>query len=450
MKINNSLLFLVCGVLLHGSVSAQTQTSNYISKFYSNPSQLTNSLIYDNGTNVGIGTNSPTNAKLEIVNAGGVHGRFAYDSDRFIEIVGNGNIRLRSTDGQNNPLNIIKEGLGDLLFKTGLNGATATRMVIMQGGNIGINTTNPLAKLHVSNGSLLLEGTTGSTPTSGAGNRLMWIPAKAAFRVGVVASNEWDDANIGDRSIAMGAGAKATALFSYSFGYNTVASGQFSTALGVGTTASGVSSMAIGGDNIASGNTATAMGYSTSATGQFSFTSGISTTSQAYGSFVTGRYNIIAGTTTGWVATDPLFVIGNGSGTSARSNAVTVLKNGKTLIGNPALSGFMGTPDGYLLFVQQGILAEKVKVAVGTTSDWSDYVFEKNYKLKSLDELEEYLSHNKHLPNIPSAEDVVKNGIDMAKMDAKLLEKIEELHLYIIQQNKEIESLKKEVLSLKK
>jgi hypothetical protein len=95
--------------------------------------------------------------------------------------------------------------------------------------------------------------------------------------------------------------------------------------------------------------------------------------------------------------------------------------------------------------VQKGILAEKVKVAICTQSNWSDFVFDEKYKLKNIEDLESFVKTNKHLPNIPSAEEVVKNGIDVANMDAKLLEKIEELFLYIIQQNKRIDALEKQM-----
>jgi len=108
-------------------------------------------------------------------------------------------------------------------------------------------------------------------------------------------------------------------------------------------------------------------------------------------------------------------------------------------------------PGTYQLYVQGGILSEKVKVAVATSSDWSDYVFAKDYKLKSLKEVETFIQTNKHLPNIPSAQEVVKEGIDMAKMDAKLLEKIEELTLYMIEQDKkntEQEKMIKELSSM--
>ena len=86
---------------------------------------------------------------------------------------------------------------------------------------------------------------------------------------------------------------------------------------------------------------------------------------------------------------------------------------GQVLIGNT------NTPSGYKLYVESGILTEKVKVAVKNSGNWADYVFDKKYNLLSLKEVERYIKTNKHLPNVPSAEEVVKEGIDMATMDAK-------------------------------
>jgi hypothetical protein len=114
--------------------------------------------------------------------------------------------------------------------------------------------------------------------------------------------------------------------------------------------------------------------------------------------------------------------------------------NSNVLIGNPAS---VNLPAGYKLYVETGILTEKVKVAVKNTANWADYVFAKGYQLKPLSEVEAFISTNKHLPGIPSAEEVVEKGIDMAEMDAKLLEKIEELTLYIIKLEKEVNELKK-------
>ncbi len=81
------------------------------------------------------------------------------------------------------------------------------------------------------------------------------------------------------------------------------------------------------------------------------------------------------------------------------------------------------------------------KMRYQNENQWSDKVFEKNYKLLTINELEKFISKNNHLPNIPSASEVVKKGIDNAEMTAKLLEKIEEMSLYIIQLEKRIKVL---------
>jgi hypothetical protein len=108
------------------------------------------------------------------------------------------------------------------------------------------------------------------------------------------------------------------------------------------------------------------------------------------------------------------------------------------------------TPGDYDLYVAEGILTEKVKVAVRNTGDWSDYVFQKDYKLPSLTQLGKFIEQNKHLPGVPSSEEMVKNGNDLGKTDAKLLEKIEELTLYIIQLNQQLEEQKKEIAEIRK
>jgi trimeric autotransporter adhesin len=101
----------------------------------------------------------------------------------------------------------------------------------------------------------------------------------------------------------------------------------------------------------------------------------------------------------------------------------------------------------YKLYVEKGILAEKVKVS--TTANWPDYVFEKNYSLMPLKEVENYITANNHLPEVPSAEVIAKDGLDLGKMDATLLKKVEELTLYLIEQNKKIEVLQNELTILK-
>jgi len=135
--------------------------------------------------------------------------------------------------------------------------------------------------------------------------------------------------------------------------------------------------------------------------------------------------------------------------TAGHSNYDLFIRDdGKVSIGlDPTVSTtFNGN---YSLYVENGILTEKVKVALKNTSDWADYVFDKDYELMPLNKVEEFVTKNHHLPGVPSAEEVKESGIDVATMDAKLLEKIEELTLYMIELKADNEALKAEMEALK-
>jgi hypothetical protein len=103
--------------------------------------------------------------------------------------------------------------------------------------------------------------------------------------------------------------------------------------------------------------------------------------------------------------------------------------------------------DGAVVRVNNKLVAVEINVK---TNVWADYVFGKDYKLKTTDELEKFITLNKHLPNIPSAAEVEKDGVNVGNMNVKLLEKIEELTLYMIAQQKEIKTLQAQVATLKK
>src|SRR5690606_37434696 len=134
--------------------------------------------------------------------------------------------------------------------------------------------------------------------------------------------------------------------------------------------------------------------------------------------------------------------------------------NGKVGIGFgfgdfPTEAGLLGAGpmvdvEHYNLFVYGGILTEEVRVIL--KSWWADYVFEEGYRLLTLNELEQFIKENKHLPNVPSANEVKEKGIELGEMTRIQQEKIEELTLYIIEQDKvnnqqqiEIEELKQQV-----
>ena len=112
-------------------------------------------------------------------------------------------------------------------------------------------------------------------------------------------------------------------------------------------------------------------------------------------------------------------------------------------------SNFTDGADTYRLSVKGKVRAEEIKVY----NTWADYVFSPSYKLPALRDVESYIVQNGHLPNVPSAQEINEKGLPLGEMTKIQQEKIEELTLYLIQQNKEIEELKSQVkllLSAKK
>jgi hypothetical protein len=113
------------------------------------------------------------------------------------------------------------------------------------------------------------------------------------------------------------------------------------------------------------------------------------------------------------------------------------------IVGSPTVTIPSGSS--YKLAVGGGILTEKIRIATTGTTFWADYVFEPSFKLRSLTEVERFIKINKHLPDVPSTAEVTQNGIDIAQTQALLLQKVEELTLYVIQQQKQIQALKRQV-----
>ena len=112
------------------------------------------------------------------------------------------------------------------------------------------------------------------------------------------------------------------------------------------------------------------------------------------------------------------------------SEKMVIQSNGNVGIGTVS-------PGNWKLAVNGKVRAKEVKVETG----WSDFVFNKEYELPSLQEVDNHIKEKGHLKDIPSAKEVEENGIFLGEMDAKLLQKIEELTLYTIQQEKKIENL---------
>lgn len=194
--------------------------------------------------------------------------------------------------------------------------------------NIGIGISNPAARLHVADSSVLFSAsgdipvTPHNVPVSGGGRRLMWYPDKAAFRAGYVNTNYWDKDSIGSYSFASGKDIKAKGLgatafgeltsaegeASFASGFSSAASGNVATALGnsissgFGSLSSGIGAIASGDYSVACGNASSAGGYSSVAFGNFAtangdhaFAAGSSANASALNSIALGFATAAAG-----------------------------------------------------------------------------------------------------------------------------------------------------------
>lgn len=172
--------------------------------------------------------------------------------------------------------------------------------------------------------------------TSGNGTRMFFYPKRSAFRAGYVTGTYWNRDSIGNFSSAFGQDTRATNTASFSWGNNTQASGAFSTAGGSTTMASGTYSIALGYLSQARGAAALASGNFNAANGYYATALGSNTIANGNGSLVIGAFNdsvLAVPPTFSFSPTHPLFIIGNGSSTSSRSNALVVNYNGNVGIG---------------------------------------------------------------------------------------------------------------------
>nr|WP_295867757.1 hypothetical protein [uncultured Chitinophaga sp.] len=147
-----------------------------------------------------------------------------------------------------------------------------------------------------------------------------------------------------------------------------------------------------------------------------------------------GKDTAVVLNTDGDAAIPTRYVLGGTTG-------AVVVKDGKVGIGtfNPKAS----------LSVNGEVYAKRVKVTQNA-ADWPDYVFHPDYKLPSLDSTAAFISNNRHLPGMPSAQQIGENGLDLAEMNRLLLQKVEELTLHMIRSQEENKALKARVEQLEK
>ncbi|CAN5425769.1 hypothetical protein BH10BAC3_BH10BAC3_26370 [soil metagenome] len=219
-------------------------------------------------------------------------------------------------------------------------------LLVLQAQNIGIGTKtpNPTAILHIETGTtnkgLVITGAYNPAaviPNFSEGGRMLFYPARAAFRAGYSNVVAWSNDNIGNLSIGLGTNTMAKGEYSTAFGANTIATGVVATAMGNSTIASGAVSTSMGEGSLAKGNYSTAMGYYSTAAGSYSTAMGFGSYAKGYSSTVVGLFNdsVLNNDQTQPPQGNnfPLFIVGNGSSNISRSNAMVVTSQGRVGIG---------------------------------------------------------------------------------------------------------------------
>ena len=330
----------------------------------------------------------------------------------------------------------------------------ADHLVVGNTGNIGIGTLAPAFKLDVQ--------TTGLTtvmqvkkPWTGSGTtNFNLVEINNAYNFGYGTGLYSSGGQIGVKGYAPNGGVTGYGVYGEAFGAAGSSYGVYgksSTAgvsVGVYGSANSSGSTAYGIYGYASGTTAWA-GYF-AGRGYFSGNVGIGITPAVKlhvnggtdASPASGGYIVSGSTAAENIAIDNNEIMARNNGTTSTlflnnsgGDVVMCTSSGNVNIGTTTPAA------GYILNVDGRAMVEELRVEL--SGNWPDYVFEEDYQLPSIHNLEASVKANKHLPGIPSAEEVKKDGIIVGQMQTQMMEKIEELTLYIISLQKQIDELKK-------
>jgi hypothetical protein len=322
---------------------------------------------------------------------------------------------------------------GRIIFQNIDGGLGWNNNLFLGGGN---DSATGLANTALGIGSLVSQST-------GVGNTAFGVNSGRSISTGgsntAIGTNTLMNGNIGNANTAVGGNAL--------MGPGTLAEN----------TAIGMASMARYNSTSADNATAnTALGFG-SLTYLSNGTGNVVIGKRAMGGITNGVNNVAIGhmTADNLIGGNNNVYIGDVKAFSTTSN--NELNINKWIVGNngtigigeftnqlPA-DGIAADGEKYKLFVKDGIKTEKVKVDIAASNGWADYVFQKDYKLMPLNNVEKFINENGHLPEVPTTEEAIKNGIELKEMNILLLKKIEELTLYTIEQQKRIEALEKKV-----
>jgi hypothetical protein len=356
------------------------------------------------------------------------------------------------TNSANNYVNSISSVTGadstqaHLVFRTGTANASVNslpeRMRVDKDGNVGIGTSAPTSKLDV-NGVLTLSSASGSVNSIGAGISVNGNARTMRFGYNSTTSNEgFQFYNLNNSTSLMMIQGNGNVGIGLTTPSAKLEVRNISSA--VSQTNPLISARGIG-NNFEFGHYNPA-GYSST----------LGTESYSGRPFLC--FNCEAGTmdnkyrTRGKIGTiitaDLLggLILGRIENSNADNQNLTtdfILKGGQVGIGTSNI------PIDFKLAVAGNLIAEKIKVKKQVGGVWPDYVFSPTYRLPSLNEIEAFTKKNNHLPEIPSAKEIENDGQDLGEMNRLLLKKVEELTLYLIEQNKSIIQQSKEIKELK-
>jgi hypothetical protein len=426
-----------------------TITNSFIPRW--NGTSLVTGSVYDDGTNVGIGTSSPA-AKLH-VNAGTSLAARINGTNQMYLALDEAGVQKGYIGSYAGAVDDVDFGtnIGNAAGKTHLTIQAVPKLTVAAGG-IGIGTTSPTFPLYVTSSTDLRSAyfyntTSSASPTygiyagafgTGAGDK----------RGGSFDAVGGTGTNMGIRATASGGATNYAAYFAAGDVYaaDNVGIGIDNPSYPLQVSTSAVS-RAGHFNNTYNSTTATYGVYANNTTpgtgsgyGVYGSASGADGSNYGVRGFASaGDANYaVYGNASGGSSTTPAYGV---YGTASGSENYWAGYFAGTTYSSTLRIGTLDAASGYIVSVGGKVICEEVKVQLEAA--WPDYVFDEKYDLTSMDELEKSIKEDKHLPGMPSAKEIEEQkGFLVGDMQAKLLEKVEEQALYILQLKKEINEIK--------